>query len=241
MEVEFVRGVYLNPEEARAVGEAARAREIRLSAHAPYFMNLNAREPRKVAASRQRIIHAARIASAFGGSSVVFHAAFYLGDSPRDMYPRVKLNLEQIMATLQEERITVSMRPEVTGKSSSFGTLDEVLDLSAEVKGVAPAIDFPHWHARTGKANSYDEFTDVLGQVEARLGRSALDDMHIHVSGIEYGPKGERRHLELAESDFNYVDLLRALKDRQVRGLVICESPSREEDALVLQQTYDAL
>ncbi len=65
--------------------------------------------------------------------------------------------------------------------------------------------------------------------------------MHIHISGIEYGPKGERKHLTLAESDFNYVDLLRALKDRQVGGLAICESPNREEDALLLRDTYRRL
>jgi deoxyribonuclease-4 len=241
MEVEFVRGVYLSPEDAGRVGELARARGIRLSAHAPYFVNLNAREPKKVAASRHRILQAARMTSLFGGASVVFHAAFYLGDSPSEVYSKVKQNLEQIVATLRAEGIGVQIRPEVTGKGSSFGTLEEVLKISADVEGVAPAIDFPHWHARTGKENSYDEFADTLTRIETVLGRDALDDMHIHISGIEYGPKGETKHLTLAESDFNYVDLLRALKDRRVKGLAICESPIREEDALTMQEIYSRL
>ena len=241
MEVEFVRGVTMSPESAGDAGEAAASRGIKLSAHAPYYINLNSREPQKVAASRERILQTARITSIFGGCTVVFHAAFYMEESPSKVYDTVKQNLTRIMATLREEGNGVWIRPEVMGKATAFGTLEEVLKLSAEVDGVAPAIDFPHWHARTGEANSYDEFVDILQQIEGTLGRNALDTMHIHLSGIDYGPKGERKHLVLAESDFRYVELLKALKDHKVKGLAICESPNREEDALLLQQTYEAL
>ena len=124
---------------------------------------------------------------------------------------------------------------------SQFGTLEEVLQLCAEVEGLAPAIDFAHLHARSCRDNTYDEFAAILRKVEGALGREALDDIHIHVSGIEYGTKGERRHLVFADSDFRYADLLRALKDFNVRGLLICESPNLEEDALLLQETYHSL
>ena len=241
MEVEFVQGVRMSPQSARDVGEVAAKGGIRLSAHAPYFINLNAQEPEKVAASRERILQTARITSLLGGSSIVFHAAYYQKDTPSKVYATVKENLEQIVAELRAEGNRVWVRPEITGKGSQFGTLEEVLQLSAEIEGVAPAVDFAHLHARTGKDNSYDEFTTILEEIEGKLGRSALDNMHIHVSGIEYGPKGERRHLLLTESDFRYVELLRALKDCGVGGLLICESPNREEDALLLQRTYRAL
>ena len=133
------------------------------------------------------------------------------------------------------------IRPEVAGKASQFGTIDEVLNLSAELEGVAPCIDFAHWHARTGEFNSYPEFASILLQVKERLGRAALDDMHIHVSGVRYGAKGEINHLNLEESDFRYVELLKALKDYDVGGIVICESPDLEGDALLLQATYNNL
>jgi deoxyribonuclease-4 len=102
-------------------------------------------------------------------------------------------------------------------------------------------MDFAHWHARTGIFNSYQEFTSILRQIKERLGKAALDNMHIHVSGIAYGKKGETKHLNLEESDFQYIELLRALKDYDVKGLVICESPNLEEDALLLQATYNTL
>ena len=238
MEVEFVRGVDMSPETAQAVGETAAARGIKLSAHAPYFLNLNSQDQKKVAASHQRILRTASITSIFGGDCVVFHPAFYMNNEPSEVYDTVKNHLEHIAAKLWEEGNWVLLRPEVMGKATAFGTIDEILELSTELDGVAPAIDFAHWHARTGKANSYNEFMKILKRIEAKLGRYALDTMHIHVSGIDYGPRGERKHLILEDSDFNYFDLMRALKDREVRGRLICESPNREEDALLLQQVY---
>jgi deoxyribonuclease-4 len=109
------------------------------------------------------------------------------------------------------------------------------------MKGVAPCLDFSHWHARTGKFNSYPEFEAVLLQLRQRLGDEALANMHIHVSGIRYSQKGEMNHLNLEESDLQYKELLRALKDYGVKGMLICESPNLEEDALLLQATYSSL
>jgi deoxyribonuclease IV len=238
MEVEFVQGVRMKSAEAVRVGQTAAQNNVRLSVHAPYFINLNARESEKVSASQQRIFQAAFIAGQLGARSVVFHAAFYLGDPPEQVFQTVKKNLAEVLARLRENNIKVMLRPEVTGKGSQFGTLDEVLSLSQELEGVAPCIDFSHWHARTGENNSYNEFQKVLKTIESRLGRQSLDNMHMHVSGIAYTRKGESKHLILEESDLKYKDLLRALKDNDAGGLVICESPNLEEDALLLQQTY---
>ena len=64
--------------------------------------------------------------------------------------------------------------------------------------------------------------------------------MHIHVSGIAYGKRGEIKHLNLKDSDFNYRELIRALIEYQARGMLISESPNLEEDALLLQESYQA-
>jgi deoxyribonuclease-4 len=131
------------------------------------------------------------------------------------------------------------VRPELTGKASQAGSLEEILDWSGRVPSVAPCIDFSHQYARTtGGFNRYEEFGGILQSVENRLGRAALERLHIHISGIEYGPKGERRHLPLSETKFRWKDLLRALKDLKVSGWVVCESPEMENDALKLQRAY---
>ncbi len=241
MEIEFVQGVKMGEAGARLVAEAAAREGVKLSAHAPYFINLNAREPEKIRASQDRILQTARIGSICGVENIVFHAAFYLGDPPEEAYNTVKKYLEEVIRQLKQENNRVWIRPEITGKGSQFGTIDEVLRLSTELEGVAPCIDFAHWHARNGASNSYQEFASVLSMVKERLGKTALDNMHIHLSGIRYGTKGELSHLNLKESDLQYTELLRALKDYDAKGLIICESPSLEEDALLLQESYNAL
>jgi deoxyribonuclease-4 len=242
MEVEFVQGVRMSPEVAVSVGELAARKKVALTAHGPYFINLNAVEPEKVHMSKERILQTARIAALFGARSITFHAAFYLKSTPAETYAVVKRHLEEIVNILRNEDNKVTISPEVTGKPSQFGTLEEIIQLSSEIEGVAPCIDFSHWHARTGKANSYQEFLAILDQVEKKLGRRGLDNMHIHVSGIAYGKKGEIKHLMLPDSDFQYAELLKALKERKAKGVIICESvPYLENDALLLQQTYRAL
>ena len=241
MEIEFVRGVKMGKASAHSVAETATREGIKLSAHAPYFINFNAREPEKIKASQERLLQTARIASLCGAESVVFHAAYYLGDPPEKAYNNIKKYLGETLNQLKRENNQVWIRPEVMGKPSEFGTPDELFNLCTELEGLAPCIDFAHWHARTGKFNSYPEFASILLQVKERLGRAALDNMHIHVSGIAYGLKGEIKHLNLKESDFQYVEFLQALKDYEVKGLFICESPNLEEDALLLQATYNTL
>jgi deoxyribonuclease-4 len=238
MEVEFVRGVRMGAEAAEKVRQAAANNNVALSVHAPYYINLNSKEIDKVEASRKRILDSARIGAIFGARGVVFHPAFY-HDDPSDMvYGIVKTHLWEMAAQIEEEGVNILLRPETTGKSSQFGTLTELLEMSAELEGVMPCYDFSHMHAREGALNSYEEFCGILDKVEDYLGREGLDDIHIHVSGIEYGPKGEKNHLVLEESDMDYHGLIRAWKEYDIRGTVICESPNLEGDALLLQGEY---
>jgi len=65
--------------------------------------------------------------------------------------------------------------------------------------------------------------------------------MHIHIAGIEYGEKGEIRHLNLKDSDLNYKDLMKAFKDFKLKGVVVSESPNIEKDALMTKKIYEKL
>ncbi len=241
MELAFVRRVAMGEKTASEVRRAAREHEVRLSVHAPYYVNLNSPEADKVRASRQRILQAARVGWLCGARSIVFHPAFYHDNPPEVVYERVRRHLQELTEELRAEGNETILRPETMGKVSQFGTLEELLMLSKEVEGVAPCVDFAHLHARTGAANSYVEFMALLGLIEGELGRTGLEDMHIHISGIDYGSRGERKHLNLADADLRYAELLQALRDFQVGGLVICESPSLEEDALLMQRLYRGL
>lgn len=242
MEIEFVRRISLTEQSAREIASVARSLDVALTVHAPYYVNLASPDKSKAEASAQRVYQSAVIGYAAGAWSVCFHAAYYMGKSSEEVYLIVKETLKSIITKLQDESTEIWLRPEITGSPAEFGTLDELLRLSSELEMVMPVIDFAHLHARSnGAFNSYEEFSNVLSAIEDALGRDALDNLHIHVSGIEYGEKGEIRHLNLRESDFRYDDLVRALKDFGVKGVLISESPNLEEDALLLKKLYESL
>lgn len=238
MELEFVRSVYISDAYALEVAETAKNAGVTLSAHAPYYLNLNAHEEHKLHATKSYLYKSARTAAKCGAKSVIFHAGFYLGDEPEAVYQVIKKNLSEVLTRLKEDDINITLRPETMGKKTQFGSLEEVLRLSAELEGVLPCIDFSHLHARNGADNSYEEFRGTLERTAQVLGEEALKNMHFHASGIDYGLKGERKHLNFTESDFAYKDLSLALKNSGAGGLLICESPSIEEDALLLQSIY---
>ena len=241
IELEFVRGVRMGEELAGEVKAKASELGVNLSAHGPYFINLNAKEAYKVDASFKHILATARIGYLAGCSTVTFHPAYYMKQDPGKVYGIVRERLEVVMKTLQDEGNTVEVRPETTGRLTAFGDLDEIIRLSQDVEGVLPCIDFSHLHAREGKVNTYNEFAEVLTKLEDGLGKEILSNMHCHVQGIEYTDKGEKTHLNLKESDFNYLELLEAFKEYKVKGLIVCESPNLEEDALLLKKTYESL
>jgi deoxyribonuclease-4 len=241
MELEFVHGVTVSPEKAPLVKKAAIESNVNLTCHGSYYINLNSIES-KTADSVQRVCSCARRAEEAGAFSMTFHAGFYMGSSPTETFNNIKKQFEVITKSLELTMNKITVRPETTGKGTQFGSIEELLALSSQLDNVLPCIDFSHLHARSnGKINSYAEFRTVLEQSEKSLGKEFLKNLHCHVSGIEYTPKGERKHLVLQESDFKYKDLLQALKDMDCAGLIICESPNIEEDALLLKKTFESL
>ncbi len=241
MELEFVQQVYLKKPDAEKVAKIAADVKIALSAHAPYALNFNAREPQKIRISQSYLFTAAEIAYLCGAKSVVFHPAYYMGDSSEQAYRTVKTALSEVLEKMEEKGIDITLRPEVSGKSSQFGTITEIAELCSALPNTKPCIDFAHWHARTGAYNTYKEFASILDEVSNILGKEAMDNMHIHVSGIEYTSKGEKRHLPFEDSDMKYSELLQVLKDYNVSGMLICESPVMEEDALLLKRSFNSL
>jgi len=242
MELEFVHSVNISEDKSVEVKEAAKKNSVILTCHGQYYINLNAQEKAKIKASIQRILNAAHIANLCGAYSVCFHAAFYMGQDQKKVYEQVKKQLSEITSELKKNGNDIWIRPEVTGKKTQFGDLEELLRLSEELDQVMPCVDFSHMHARyNGKYNTYEEFSEILNKIEKSLGGFGLSNMHIHISGINYGEKGEKNHLILDESDLKYRELLKALGEFKVKGVVICESPNIEQDALLLKKTFSKL
>ena len=240
LELEFVHGVRMKDEHRSFVKE--KSKDLVITAHGPFYINLNSQEDDKIDASVQRIIDTASVASQAGAFSITYHAAFYMGKDKEEVYNQVKAQTKRIVNVLEKENINVWIRPETTGKATQWGDLDEIINLSKEFEQVLPCVDFSHLHARTaGEYNTYDEFSKVLEKMGTEIGQYALDNFHGHLAGIEYTAKGERQHLNLEESDMNYKDLIKALKEFEVKGALVCESPNIEDDCKLLKTYYNSL
>lgn len=242
MELEFVHGVRMSEPNQKLVKELSKEKDLVLTAHGPYYINLNSKEEEKIIASINRIIDTARMGKELGAYSVTYHAAFYMGQPSDEVSKKVEQSMYEICKTLDEEKNDIWVRPETTGKPTQWGNLEEIVALSKKFKQVLPCVDFSHLHARTnGKHNTYDEFCAIFDYIGKELGLYALENFHAHIAGIDYGEKGEKKHLFLEESDMNYKDLLKAFKQFNVKGVVVCESPNIEDDAVLLKDYYSSL
>ncbi len=232
MEVEFVQGVRMKRETAEETGELAREIGVRLSVHAPYFINLCSNEEEKVKASKQRILDTADRAEAMGADAIAIHVAFYGKMKPEECYEKVKAEMGDVIDKAKERDIKkVKFGIETMAKESALGTLDEVIGLSREVKGVIPYIDWAHTFARQGGKIDYKEVIDRL------VRELNLTHINSHFESLKMS-KGKYVdvHVPIEAEAPPFSPLAEALiKDDRVSISLICESPELERDALKMK------
>jgi deoxyribonuclease-4 len=230
MEISFTNNIHIKEREAAEVAALQQQLAFPLSCHGSYFVNLASVEPAKIAQSKTRIIQGARRIQQCGGHSIVFHSAFYGSMEHEAVTQQVIAELNDVQAQMQEMGIDVWLRPELTGKPTQHGTPEELVEVCNAVEMALPCIDWSHMHARNnGGWNSYDEWCQLLELLGSGIKKNVLQRMHMHVSGILYGPLGEKKHIPLPESDLNYKELMKALRTFDVRGTLIVEAPDANQ------------
>jgi deoxyribonuclease-4 len=239
LELAWVQGVRVSEATCFAIRQSAIEAGVALSIHAPYYINLNGDEE-KWPHLRHYLIDAARFGNLAGATDVIFHPGTYFGRSPEDVLKIAIPRLQGCINELRKEGNPIILRPETSGKAAMLGSLPDVLEMSKTIPGVIPCIDFAHLHARLGDGamNTYDEWMSALDLYSHSLGNKSLTSMHIHLSGINYGPKGEKNHLIMEEADLDFRNLMRALNDSGAKGRIMCESPVLEVDALKFKQLW---
>jgi deoxyribonuclease-4 len=241
LELGWVRSVRVSDSTAAKIKQAGLDKDVALSVHAPYYINLNADEE-EWPKSRQRLMDAARAGHHSGATDIVFHPGSYFGKPAAEVLKVAIPRLDGCVKELRSEDNPVILRPETMGKGAMLGSLEDTLEMS-RLDGVEPCLDFAHLHARPGdgSVNSTQEWMDILDAYQTALGEKSLERLHCHLSGIEYSDKGEQNHLVIRESDFNLDALFNALLDSKAAGRILCESPNLEEDALFIQEAWQDL
>ncbi len=238
-ELGWVQSVRVSVETCALIKQTAGEQDVALSVHAPYFINLNAGDE-EWPKSRKRLMDAAHYGNLAGATDIIFHPGSYFERPPAEV---LKVAIPRLRGCADELRAAgnpVTIRPETMGKSAMLGSLEDTVEMAKAISGVLPCVDFAHLHARPGDGtlNSYEEWSARLEMVAKALGGEALERLHIHLSGIEYGLKGEKNHLPVAESDFDLKGLFRALHAFKAAGRILCESPAMEDDALYMKKVW---
>lgn len=105
--------------------------------------------------------------------------------------------------------------------------MEELLHLKKDI-GCGITVDFSHLYARHQGDVDYERILKKLPQ-----------KFHAHFSGIEYGPKGEKKHIRTTKKFFE--PLARQLVKRNPDIAIICESPKPYEDAVMMKRVIQNL
>jgi len=236
LEMEYVQGARVSEASAKEFGRMAAERNIRLSAHAPYFISFNSENPETREKSVAHVINTARAAHFLGAHIIVIHAAGYGKGTAQEASAAVIDGLNKCKEIMDSENIRdVTLGLETMGRASAWGTLKEISEVMDSIDGIRPVLDVAHVHARYGgslktKADMktlVDEFFPLAG-----------DRPHFHISCIQYTDKGEKNHLPLSAADPDMSLLAEVLNDHDNDGTFICESPLLEEDASLFKSMF---
>jgi deoxyribonuclease-4 len=238
MEIEFVRSVYLKTDEALKVGKAADENNVRLSAHAPYFINCCSLEEKKVQNSYGYLLSSAKALANADGGVVVFHPGFYM-KQPKDACMKQVIHLmERVYAKADK---SIRLGPELMGKPTQFGSAEEIIHLAQHfgLKHCCPVIDWGHLNSRTnGSLKTKADYKKILDLFEKELTSAVFKNFHSHFSEQEYSEKGERRHIPMGTGGPHFNPLIELFVEHGYSGTFICESPLMEQDALKMKRMY---
>jgi len=229
----------IKQETAEELGRRALEHDVWLTGHGSYFINLTSANKETLRASKKRLLACVQGANWMQAHIVVFHPGSYAGRPPKQVFETCAKAMEEVVANMRSLGFTkVHLAPEMMGKPSQFGSVEEVLALCERVDLTEPNVDWAHLHARErGRFRTLDDVREVMDQIEKRLGTDALRNLHCHYSHIEFTDKGERRHHNLDRTEYgpDFRLIARLIADRNLRPVIACETPNLDMDAQKLR------
>ena len=240
-EYEAGNGLSASPTALLAIGEEARAHNVKMSYHAPYFISLSGVDPEKRLKSIGYIKQSLDAAERLGAGTIVVHTGSAAKIS-RD--EAMRLAADTLLRTLDAvDTRGIKIGLETMGKKNQLGTLTEVLELCRMDSALVPVVDFGHLNARDcgGVFNSADDYLRVFDKIDRLLGASIAVNLHCHFSKIEWTEAGEKRHLTFDDEHYGprFEPLAEAIARERLSPTVICESAgTQSDDALAMKKAY---
>jgi len=237
-EVEFVRGVNMSPSMAQEMQEIAVEKNVRVSCHAPYYLNCN--NPDKYKVTKRHLIDCIKVNQHLRFTHIVFHTGYLMKlERGQALNNSIKTIKRVVSEAYDKGYKDFALGPEVVGKQSQIGTIPELIKICKEVKECRPVIDWGHLNAFSqGGLKTVDDFIKPLRLIEEELGKKYLKGLHCHFSEVEYGLKGEIKHHPLGSKwGPSFRLLAKVIKANGYDLTIICETPLLELDALKMKKT----
>ncbi|MCI5497868.1 MAG: TIM barrel protein [Firmicutes bacterium] len=242
-EYSFGKGFTLPDDTAVKIGEEMKKYGITVSIHAPYYINFATPTDEMAEKSYYYVIESLRKLRLMGGTQLVVHPASQGKMTREEAIELTKKRLEVLKQKIIENGYDdMYVCLETMGKSAQIGTYEEILDFCKIYDRFLPTFDFGHINALTqGTLKTYDDYKKIIDRSIEVIGLERTKLAHIHFSKIEYGSKGEIKHLTLEDKVYgpDFEPLAKLLKDYDLNCVVICES--REymgRDAMILKNIY---
>lgn len=245
-EYSFGRGVMLSEKTARAIADEARKYNIEITAHAPYYINFANPDDEKAENGYGYLLQSLNALRWLGGKRCVFHSGTE-GKMPRE--EAVQRIYEKLVAFKNIKKAEgfddMIVCPETMGKLAQIGDVREVVDFCKIDESYYPCVDFGHMNARTGGSlKTAEDYESIVKYIFNELGEERAKNIHIHFSKIQYGAKGEIRHLTFEDEIYGpeFSPLAQVLCKYAMTPVVISESAGTQaEDAKFMKDCYFAL
>ena len=245
-EYSFGRGVQITEAKARSIGRAFADEGVEISVHAPYFINFANPDDEMAAKSYNYVLDSARALRFMGGKRVVFHPAAQGKDTREAAVSRTADRLKILRDYIYLNGMQDLMFcPETMGKIAQIGTVEEIAYFCEIDQIYTPCVDFGHVNAREqGSLKTAADYRVRLEYLIEHLGYERMKHFHVHFSKIQYGAKGELRHLTFEDTVFGpeFDPLAEVLHGLKLKPYIVSESAGTQvEDAMAMKRIYESL
>ena len=242
-EYSFGKGIRISSDAASEIAKEANKYDVEISVHAPYFINFASDDEIKANNSIMYLLNSLKALEHFQGHRCVFHSG---SQGKLDRSVAIK-NIHYMIPKLLEiiykeglDRYTIC--PETMGKQAQIGSVDEIVEICKLDKILYPCCDFGHINAVTqGTLKSKKDFDNIFEKMIDKLGFEKVKKMHVHFSKIEYGAKGEIRHLTFEDQTYGprYEHFIESVIDYKLEPFILSESDGTQaEDAKAMRDYY---
>lgn len=207
------------------------------SIHAPFFVNLGSKNPAVVEKSKKDMKFGIALAQSIGVNRIIFHP----GGGHDNTEEGRKIAIKQLIDAVNEFTHEIDMKdvrlyPEIGGKSASLGSLDEIIEICSNCEYCYPCIDIAHLHAREiGSIVSKEIMREKLQKVADAI-PDKFKQIHFHAYTINYGDKGELKHLKHGENMPdgrvgmpNLDDFIEVIKEMNIDPWIVSEASDTQE------------